>query len=422
MDVKQEYLELRGLVAAVALKVDQKFAAHLPYIFSQWPYDLTATTEKNLCATIEQLPDGRFRLSSPHLDKAQTHNDVLNVLCALVAELAWQRLREDPSLLCIHGAAAEFSGRLVIFPATRRAGKSTLSVAMAAAGIRMFTDDFLPVSVGEDGIIRGISSGVSPRLRLPFPPQIGENANRYMENRLRFSNKQYSYVKPLKPEQASFGEALPIGSVVILERSEGAKASLTEYSTADTLKMLIYQNFSRAGNAADILAMLDFVARNLPCYRLIYDHAEDAIALLTAHYSAWETPVPAFHPRAKLGNEAANGPVAFTRYTNTKTGRFEQADGVEVVAVEGQRFLTGRNGQSIHYLNEGAALIWQILSEPASLDEAVDILCAAFPEQERETVYKDVARCFKDFGANGLLQKTGAAPPMRARAAQNLAR
>jgi len=405
MDVKPKYLLLDGLKASIALKVDSAFIESLPFIFSHWPYEIVQETPRDPFATIELRDNGRYYLISPFIDNKDSYRDCVNGICAIVAELAWQRLREEPSLLCVHGAAADFDGRLVVFPATRKAGKSTLSVAMAAAGIRIYTDDFLPISVEEDGVIRGISSGVSPRLRLPLPEQIGATAVDYMARRQLISNKQYTYVKPLETECASYGESLPLGSIVFLERQDGAQAELAEISTAKALKTLIYQNFSRAGNAGDILAMLEFVALNLPVHLLRYDHAEPAIAVLKAHFAKWDTTLPHYFPRAPLSNETENGLKPFKRYTDVSVGQFEHAEGVKVVSTDGQRFLTGRSGQSIHYLNEGAALVWQILSEPTSTEEAIEILRAAFPEQERQQIEEDVLRCFKDFGKNGLLSK-----------------
>ena len=401
---EQKYLVLEGMKAGVALKVKPDFLESLPYIFSHWPYEIT-TSPIEFFASIE-WSDNRYRLSSPYMEKVDRYREPVNAICAIVAELAWQRLREDPSLLCLHGAAAEFSGRLVVFPATRRAGKSTLSVAMNAAGIRMFTDDFLPVSVSDNGVISGISSGVSPRLRLPVPDQIGENAKDYMRRRQTLSNKQYTYVSPLKTENACFNESAPVGGFVFLDRQDGALAELKEISKADALKTIIKQNFSRAGNAADILAMLEFLSNNLPSYLLRYDQAEPAIEILKQKFTGWDAKAPGYQPRAKLIDESAHGAKTYTVYKKVTEGRFEQAEGVKVVSTDGQKFLTGRNGQSIHYLNEGAAMIWQILSEPASAAEAVEILHAAFPEQEVAQLERDVKACFKDFARNGLLKKT----------------
>lgn len=404
MGLAQKYLVLEGLKAGVAIKADAAFFDALPMVFSHWPHVVASECASGVFASLERK-ENRYHLSSPFMTKTEAYREPVNAICAIVAELAWARLREDPSLLCLHGAAAEFSGRLVVFPATRRAGKSTLSVAMAASSIRLFTDDFLPVSIGDDGVIRGISSGISPRLRLPLPTQIGEVATAYLARRQGVSNAQYRYVTPLKNESAKFGETAPLGGVVFLDRQEDADAEIREISKAEALKTLIYQNFSRAGNAGDILAMLEFVATNLPIYSLRYDETEPAVALLLATFSSWSAALPTYKTDTVLANEVEDGLKPFSRYKDISIGQFEQAEGVQVVSVDGKRFLTGRNGQSIHYLNEGAALIWQILSEPASTDEAIEILMAAFPEQTRTQIEGDVLRCFKDFGKNGLLHK-----------------
>ena len=404
MNQSQKYIFFEGLNAGVAVKADTAFFESLPYIFSHWPYAITAQPGHEIFASVDQV-DGRYAISSTFMAKTESYAEPVNAICALVAELAWARLREDPSLLCLHGAAAEFAGRLVVFPATRRAGKSTLSVALAAAGIRMFTDDFLPLSVTGDGIINGISSGVSPRLRLPVPEQIGDQAKDFLARRQTISNKQYTYVAPLNTENARFGEQAPLGGIVFLDRTDGASADLSEISKAEALKILITQNFSRAGNAGSILAMLEFLAQNLPAYKLSYDEAEPAIAILKQQFAAWAVPLARYRPKAILANEVEGGLKPFTVYKDVSIGQFEQASGVQVALSDGKQFLTGRNGQSIHYLNEGAAMIWQILSEPTSVEEAVEILLAAFPEQDRARVEGDVRRSFGNFAKNGLLQR-----------------
>lgn len=415
MEMAQKYLLLDGIKAGIALNVDSAFVEALPSVLSHWPFEVVSETTREIFATMTRRDDGRYAFTSPFIEKKDSYRDALNAICAIVAELAWQRLREEPSLLCIHGAAADFGGRLVVFPATRKAGKSTLSVAMAAAGIRMYTDDFLPVSVEKDGIVQGISCGISPRLRLPLPAQIGKTATAYMARRPLYSNTQYTYVQPDKAENAQFGDALPLGGIVFLERTDGAQAEISEISKAQALKTLISQNFSRSGHAADILEMLEFVASNLPTYLLRYDHAEPAIVTLKAQFSDWKAPVPQYFPKAKRTMDAEQGLKPFDRYHDVSCGQFEHADGVNVVSTDGQQFLTGRNGQSIHYLNEGAALIWQILEEPTSVAEAVEILSAAFPEQPLAQIEKDVLGCFKDFGKNGLLRKIEATMGQAAR-------
>ena len=398
------YLQFAGLDAPVELRVDQRFVDALPVVFPKWAHKITATAPAASFASI--VWDGQsYLLESPFMDKPKRYPEPVNTLVSAIVELAWARLRGDTSLLCLHGAAVEFAGRLVVFPSTRRAGKSTLTVALAAADKRVFTDDFLPLKITEGELLHGVSSGISPRLRLPLPEQIGPVAEKYIGRRSSISNSQYRFVAPISDELASFGDTAPIGSLVFLERSDGATAALEPMKHADALTALIKQNFSRAMNAGGILKMLDFISSSAPAYRLIYDEAEPAIAVLNAHFSSWTDPVPAFP--ADLSDSIFHTALDAKQATQTidvHQGSFLQASGVTEAASDGKRFLTGRNGQSIHYLNDGAATIWHLLDEPTSVAEAIEMLCAVFPDHPADQIRQDVVNTFTEFSRNGLLQ------------------
>ncbi|MHA1127817.1 MAG: PqqD family protein, partial [Alphaproteobacteria bacterium] len=330
----------------------------------------------------------------------------VNTLCSLIVELAWARLREDTSLLCLHGAAIEFAGRLVVFPSTRRAGKSTLTVALAAAGKKIFTDDFLPLKATDDGLLSGISSGISPRLRLPFPDQIGPVALDYIQNRSMIQNRQYRFVTPRTGELAKFGDAAPIGSLVFLERTEGATAKIEPVSETDALKALIKQNFSRAMNAAGILRMLGFITASAPAYRLIYDDAEQAVALLESRFQEWNQAAATFPADLDTTVFESALETGFTSEPlDISEGSFIHASGIEEVSSDGKRFLTGHNGKTIHFLNDGAVNIWRLLEEPTSTAEAIEMLCAVFPDHPAEDIHRDVIATFTEFARNGLLQE-----------------
>ena len=395
-------LRFEGLDATVELRVDQKFIDALPAVFPHWPHEILDVTDEAF-ATVS-LAEDRYVLSSPFMDENRTYKDPANTLCSLIVELAWARLREDEKMLCLHGAAIEFGNRLVIFPSTRRAGKSTLTVALAAAGKKVFTDDFLPLKVSNNQLL-GVSSGISPRLRLPLPEQIGPIAQKYINERSMIANRQYRFVAPKQGELANFGDCAPIGSLVFLERSDGAGAKIEAVSHADALTALIKQNFSRAMNAAGILKMLDFISKSAPAFRLIYDEAEPAIALLEQHFNAWDTPVPTFS--ADLNTSIFQSALDIEEpihLTDILNGSFCQASGITEASADGMRFLTGRNGKSIHYLNDGAALMWHLLEEPTSVQEAIEMLCAVFPDHPPEDIRRDVIATFTDFARNSLLQ------------------
>lgn len=404
LDTTLEYLSFEGLEATVSLRVDQSFRAALPTVFPNWPHKIVPASSTSF-ATVT-LEGEKYTLESPFMDKAITFSDPANTLCALIVELAWARLRENPQHLCLHGAAIEFAGRLLIFPSTRRAGKSTLTVALAAAGKKIFTDDFLPLEISTDGLVQGISSGISPRLRRPVPRQIGSKAVAYIGARNMIANRQYQFVSPRSSELAAFGDTAPIGGMIFLEREDGATASIERVSHADALTKLIKQNFSRAMNAAGILKMLEFITRSAPAYRLKYDETEPAIALLEGHFQTWAGSPPALPEQIAEDLLASALDIAVPETTiDTSIGRFLQANDVTVVSSDGKKFLTGRNGKSIHYLNDGAAIIWQLLDEPTSISEAIEMLCTIYPDQPAEQIRTDVEATFREFALNKLLQK-----------------
>lgn len=405
MNMITGHLKFDGLDATVELRVDQKFVDALPVVFPYWPHAIIQNDENTSFASVT-LSDNRYQITSPFMDRLVSYADPANTLCSLIVELAWARLRQDTSLLCLHGAAVEFAGRLVIFPSTRRAGKSTLTVALAAAGKTVFTDDFLPIKATDNGPLSGVSSGISPRLRLPLPDQIGPDALDYIQNRSMIANRQYRFVAPRTGELANFGDTAPIGSLVFLERTEGASATIEPVTKSDALTALIKQNFSRAMNAAGILKMLDFITKSAPAYRLIYDNAEQAVALLESHFQTWDTAAPTFTDN--LGDaafESALDTDFIHQQIDITEGSFIHASGIKEVSSDGKRFLTGHNGKSIHYLNAGAVNIWRLLEEPTSATEAIEMLCAVFPDHPAEDIRRDVIATFTEFARNGLLQK-----------------
>lgn len=404
MDHSQKYLMLKAVAQPIALSVDDRFIEALDFVFTKWPFEILDHSENTSFLSVEFRND-QYQLSSEHMDKPLFWDDPLNAICEMVVEIAWARLRQDPSVLCLHGAAVDFGGRLAVFPATRRAGKSTLSVALAAAGHKVFTDDFLPIMLSGDQQLLGLSNGISPRLRLPVPQTFGDRANAYVANRSFIANRQYRYVTPRKTELAEFGECAPLGALVYLQREDFVEASIEPVSKAEALRDLIVQNFSRAINADGILKLLNFAASELPIYRLKYHDIDQAITTLQQEFSTWTNAIP--RVSKQMGNEMfglVSEHPAVTQTHDVTLGRYVQKSGIFVAEAGGQKFLAGKNGKSIHQLNNLAAAIWNLLSEPVNLDEAIAIVSSAFPDQTEDQITQDVTQVFKGFAACGLLE------------------
>ena len=202
---------------------------------------------------------------------------LIEALCGLHGELLDWYLEAHPQDLFIHGAAVQFGRRLVVFPALAKAGKSTLTVALAAAGYPVYTDDVLPI---DTTTARGFALGIVTRLRPPLPASLGRRFHGFVRSRAGLSNKSRLYVLLRRGELAPLGATLPVGGIVLLEREAGARARLSAIDPADALERVILQQYARDRPSPLILDTLARVAEGATCYSLRYSRVEPAIALL----------------------------------------------------------------------------------------------------------------------------------------------
>ena len=71
--------------------------------------------------------------------------------------------------------------------------------------------------------------------------------------------------------------------------------------------------------------------------------------------------------------------------------RYRQKDGISATEVDDDIFLVEPRTEEVFHLNPLAAGIWRALAEPASREEVVALLYAAFPEADRATIARDAA-------------------------------
>lgn len=397
------WLKFKGLEACILLQVDAEFTESLNIVFAHWPFQLLQTPAQNSFADIT-LSQGKYTISSPFMAAPEHFKDPVNTICRLVVELAWAQLRERPELLCLHGAAVEMSGRLVVLPSTRRAGKSTLSLAMMAAGMKVFTDDFLPLEVAADNVIHGLSQGIATRLRHPLPDQAGPRTKAYFDARKHVENRQYRYIAAEPGNAARIGDAAPIGALVFLEQQPGCAPDLRPIAKSEALTALVRQNFSRAMNATAILKVLAAIVEGAPAYRLSYDQVEPAIDTLRAQFDRPESwPAAAAKVDAHAPREAPAAEAQMLPANWPDLALIRRQD-VSEVSLEGKRYLAGGNDRNIIYLNESAAAIWQLLSQPSTLADIVELLAAAFPEQDPARLTDDVTATLQAFAGNQLVE------------------
>jgi len=386
------HLAIEDLTRPIALIDCRELVDHFPIIFPGWHITEVPESAQPPILTLRREKT-TYILEANWLNKPLHRKDKADALCGLVAELVRAYVNNDTKFLCLHGAAAEFAGRLVIFPSKFRAGKSILSACLAAANIKLFCDDALPISLLEG---HGIASGLAPRLRLPLPDNLSAESRRFIEANAALKGRQYLYLD-LKQGLATRNSHAPVGAFVLLEREEGVTAVLEAISEGQVLRQVVWQNFAREADAPQILERLNKMVSGARRYRLRYDRAEDAVKLLKRTFKDWP----------EMSEENFLAPVISDQsdpeLVELPPGCYRRQAGISVVTVDGEGFLADGQGAAIHHLNPTGSAIWTLLAEPMTLDEMVKLLLVAFPEANRDQVESDVATLIKSLMSRKLL-------------------
>jgi hypothetical protein len=387
------HLEIEDLSRPIALIDCRDLLDHFPIIFPGWRITEVPESAQSPILTLRREETTHI-LEAAWLDKPLRRKDKVDAICGLVAELVRAYVNDDVNFLCLHGAAAEFNGKLVIFPSKYRAGKSILSACLAAAGVRLFCDDALPISLVEG---HGIASGLAPRLRLPLPDNLSAESRQFIETNTALEGRQYLYLDLKDGALAARGRSAPVGAFVLLEREEGVAPVLEAITEGEILRQVVWQNFAREAEATRILERLSKMVGSAERYRLRYDRAEDAVALLKETFKDWPD-------RDKNNSTAAvlSGQCS-TEAVEIPPGCYLRKADISVVTVDGEGFLADVQGAAIHHLNPVGSAIWTLLAEPMTLDEMIELILTAFPEVNRVQVENDVGTLIESLMSKQLI-------------------
>ncbi len=386
-----------GLSRPVALVGCDDLIEPIAAVLRGWRFAEVAPSPAAPVITIEATARG-YRLDSPWLDEPLVHRDRVDAVCSFLVDLIRAYVADDPTLLCLHCAAAEFSGRLVVFPSHYRTGKSTLAANLVAAGTRLFADDVLPIK--EDGS-EGVAPGILPRLRLPLPKGSGAAFRRFVREHAGLGNKRYLYLELDAGMLPPLGTATPIGGFVLLRRKEGARAALAPIGKSEMLGRVILRNFAYDVEAVDILDRLHGLVGEGQCFALTYSDGEDAVRVLKDSFAHWPSPC-----RPEAAPETADGDAGVAAIRGGAEGpRYLRDPGIVETAVEHDLFLVNPEGQAIFQLNAVGAALWRLLAEPVVLDQAVGMVHEAFPDIARQRIHNDVSALIDDLAARGLVQR-----------------
>ena len=361
--------------------------------------------------------DGGYRLESPWLAEPFHDDTDVGTVCALVLDLIAAYIAERPSLFCLHCAAVELAGRLVVFPSSYHAGKSTLVARLAAAGVLVYTDDVLAVTNAGD---RGVALGIAPRLRLPLPRGAGQQFRTFVARHRGRSNRRYLYLNLPPGTLAQHGRQTPIGGFVLLDRQPNGRAELVPAAKGQVLQRVIMQHFARSVVATEIVDRLRDLVERVPCLTLRYSRLDDAVAVLQERFTTWpstayENKIPARERGIVTWQRPGADPPQTQSDELAEVPHFRQHPAVALHAVDDDLFLVDPRDQSIYHLNLVGAGLWRLLGEPATAAQAIDVLRAAFPSADPERIESDVTALLGDLLANDLIvaHDAGAGGPSR---------
>lgn len=391
-----------GLTATLRFEGVAELAAALRGAMPGWPLTAVpdgAATPSNQALTVWREAGG-YAQAVAGRTRPRSLPGAATAAASLIADLIDRLLEARPGQSGLHCAAVEIDGRLVLFPATHRAGKSLLCAAFAAAGHRVFADDVLMLEVDGRGAATGEALGIAPRLRLPLPAGLPGELAAFIAAQEGVSDRRYRYLGLGQARLADHGERRPLGAIVLLDRVAGTPSpSLTALSPGDGLLQLLGQSLA-GGVAADParrLARLLPMMRDLPCRSLRYDDPVAAVERIVAGLAEAETGAPSVVSRPG-GDEAPPGVVLPSAAWHRRPVVAEYPLGEEL-------FLVDREG-GVHRLSAVAGGIWRLLGlEALSPAEVAALLAERFPEIAPERLRADVSRLFQDLAAAGLIAR-----------------
>lgn len=324
-----------------------------------------------------------YRQHSPELPHGLHLPTPVAAACSLVADLVGAFFTRHPDLIGLHCGSVEVAGRLVLFPESHRAGKSTLSAALAAAGQRVFGDDVLALTPQGEGM----ALGIAPRLRLPLPLGLDPRLHDFAERHAGPEDERYRYLALPEPLLARHGERRPLGAIVLIERDHTLAApELVELAPGEGVLQLLCQNFAHKQPSETLMARFLPLMASLPCLLLRYAEPLAAARCLAAHLTG---PSPDRGTAAVSLTAHHAVPRAGARVPIGRRWRAREA--VRDYPLGEELFLIHGPSGAIHRLNASGRAVWALLAcEALTAGEIADLLSEHYGGVPAERIEADV--------------------------------
>lgn len=400
------FLKFKDLNALVHLHGCSSLVTLIRDVLPGWEFEVCTTfADHDICARITPSSGHKYLVETFDDTAKPTEWNALNAVCELIGQLAWEQLRSMPHRLCLHAAAVQIGDRLIIIPNSRRAGKSTLCAHLAHKGLTIFSDDFVRLHVDSNGTLCGWGNGVLPRVRLPLPETTSEDVKAWQAENDGPANSQYQYlnIENLAPRHV----AKPVGAIVVLDRDENnVQPELFPIAPSEAMDHLLYQNFARSVHSGVTLTALKELIDAVPVLKFSYAEAASGADFLIEELSKMALPVATLSDAsAERAQEASFDKSAEPIEVFETTLAYGHSKGVVRITSENEDYLSDADGLAVHRLNAGSAAIWQFLSIPATFDEVVEGLSAAFPDVDPKQIEKDCHGTMTALSAARLIQK-----------------
>lgn len=266
--------------APVSVENADAVLAYLPYYLGGWPVRWAEDAAGDPDVRVTENADGIFHVisSGPGGADFEFDNpyDAANGLAGALISVSVARQADQ---ICLHAGAAVIDGGLAIVVGDSFSGKSSVALHLTVLGNRFFGDDQIAVSLGEQP--HGVCLGLTPKVRLPLPPDSGEAFRQFVEGYTSMEGDDDVYLKLWDGEAATYGETAPVRALVFLDRRPDGGSDLTPATRTEMLKSLVAKAYAPHIPPQDLLSALARLADTVGLYHLRYSSSRDAAALLS---------------------------------------------------------------------------------------------------------------------------------------------